>query len=201
MVLVVISAIFWFILAVLLALIEIEVEGKFGWAEKLPTWYRKNNFPIGKRPMTGYHLFMTIFLFLIIHLGFFLGLRWNWGAELMLIAAYVIFISLWDFLWFVFNPYYGIKNYRKEKIWWFSKSKWVADMFPFDYVCSLIGCLILALVASLINNNFELLLREVYTILIFIALAIISIFFAPSYHRWYKRMRKKDDRKSVGIFH
>ncbi len=201
MVFVILSALFWFILALLLAWIEIEIEGKFGWAEKLPTWYRKADYNTGKRPWTGYHMFMTIFLFLIIHLAFFLGLRWTITDELMLLAMYFLFISLWDFLWFVFNPYYGIKKYKKGKIWWFSKSKWVFNMFPLDYVVSLAISLVFVVIASLISKNFGLLLNEAYTLLLFILFTFISMIFAPLYHRWYKKMRKKDDRKEVGIFH
>lgn len=37
---VIITAAFWFIVAAVTACIEIEAEGKFGWAEKMPTWYR-----------------------------------------------------------------------------------------------------------------------------------------------------------------
>jgi hypothetical protein len=34
---------------------------------------------------------------------------------------YVGMVFIEDFLWFVLNPYYGIKNFRKEKIWWHKK--------------------------------------------------------------------------------
>jgi hypothetical protein len=31
-----------------------------------------------------------------------------------------------DFLWFVFNPHYGIKKFRKGQIWW--HTNWLGPM-------------------------------------------------------------------------
>jgi hypothetical protein len=54
-----------FFLATVLALLEVQVEGKFGWAEKLPCWRPKNpeafaprtySRIMGDRPLTGYHI-------------------------------------------------------------------------------------------------------------------------------------------------
>ena len=52
---------FW---ALCLAGIEIEIEGGYGWAERLPTWFlrrgrvgRVYGVFMGRRPLTGYHVF------------------------------------------------------------------------------------------------------------------------------------------------
>jgi hypothetical protein len=42
----------------------------------------------------------------------------NWQLESLLLGFYVGMVFLEDFLWFVLDPYYGIKNFRKGKIWW-----------------------------------------------------------------------------------
>ena len=197
---IILVALFWFILALLLAMVEIEIEGKFGWAEKLPTWYRKSgcfksiSYIWSKKPQTGYHLFMISFLVLIFHAGFFLGLNWNLEKELEILSIFFIFIVIWDFLWFVLNLAYTIKNFKKSKIWWYSTSYWVLGLFPIDYLYSLVISLILAYFAGILVYQLEL-------IGLFILFTFIAIVVAPYYHKWYKKMRKKDDRKLSGIFH
>jgi len=116
------QAIFVFILSLIFALLEIEIEGKNGWAKKLPTWYRKSGFSrlfysmTYKKPLTGYHLFMLLFMFLVFHLGFFFGLPWNFYNEVIILSSLFMFIITEDFLWFQFNSYYGIKNFEAKKI-------------------------------------------------------------------------------------
>jgi len=59
------TSLFWFFLAAVFAAIEIEIEGKHGWAEKTSTWFRTQGVPaklygllMGGKPLTGYHMFM-----------------------------------------------------------------------------------------------------------------------------------------------
>lgn len=107
-------------LAIILALWEIQIEGKDGWGVKLPGWRIEKGWLVkitGGRPITGYHLFMTVFLIGMVHLPLFFT-PWSWRLESLLIGFYLGMVLLEDFMWFVFNPHYGIKNFRKEKIWW-----------------------------------------------------------------------------------
>jgi hypothetical protein len=107
-------------LACILALWEIQIEGKDGWASNVPGWRIEKGWLVklsGGRPITGYHLFMTLFLITIIHLPLFF-IRWSWRLESLLLGFYVGMVLLEDFLWFVLNPYFGIKSFRKGKIWW-----------------------------------------------------------------------------------
>jgi len=203
-----IEALFWFVLAFILAAVEIEIEGKYGWAEKLPTWYRKNGYTrifsiFGVyRPLTGYHLFMKLFIIVVFHAGFFLGLQWTLTKELMLLAIMVFYFIMWDFLWFVLNPNYTIKNYSKEKIWWFNKSYWIFGLFPQEYLIAFILSLIFSFIASKIANNSLLFINHLYILGLLILFTFLAIIFiAPSYHKWYKSMRKRDDRKISEIFH
>jgi len=111
---------FMVFLAFLLALWEIQIEGKDGWAAKLPGWRIEKGWLVklaGGRPITGYHFFMTLFLIAIVHLPLFFVL-WSWRLESLLLGFYVGMVFLEDFLWFVLNPHYRIKNFRKGKIWW-----------------------------------------------------------------------------------
>ncbi len=109
-----------FIIASVLAFLEIQIEGKAGWAEKLPTW--KWDSPrlrklLGK-PITGYHVWFNAMLLLFLHLpqvysGF------SFEEEAKAISFYFFLAVFWDFLWFVWNPYYGVKRFRKGLIWWY----------------------------------------------------------------------------------
>jgi hypothetical protein len=118
------------------AMMEIQIEGKYGWAAKLPTWrsfpgWLKSFFsPI--RPLTGYHLYLWLFLFTLGHLAVLFS-PWSLGRELILMSFIVVVVTLEDLFWFVFNPHFGLKRFKKEfAIWhttWFIKFPriyWVA---------------------------------------------------------------------------
>ena len=109
-----------FSIALVLAFLEIQIEGDSGWAEKLPTW--KWDSPairklLGK-PVTGYHVCFNLMLLLFLHLpqvysGFSIE------EEARAISFYFFLAVFWDFLWFVWNPYYGVKRFRKGEVWWY----------------------------------------------------------------------------------
>ena len=120
MVLFIIFLLLMFLLAIILALWEIQIEGKDGWAANLPGWRIKTGWLIkltGGRPITGYHVFMTLFLIIIVHLPLIFT-AWSWRVESLLLGFYVGMIFIEDFLWFILNPDYGIKSFRKGNVWW-----------------------------------------------------------------------------------
>src|SRR5438270_614785 len=90
------------------AKVEIEIEGPHGWAANLPTWKIQNKWTkifYGNRPLTGYHLWLQIFVFVISHLPFALQLApWKWAMEFRVIGFIIIFFLVEDFLWFAVNP-------------------------------------------------------------------------------------------------
>jgi hypothetical protein len=110
---------YFFLLALVLAHLEIEIEGPHGWAEKLPT--RRWDGPgvrrwLGK-PVTGYHLCLLTLLLLFLHLPQFYGASWEREADLL--AMFFLLTVTWDFLWFVCNPHFGMVRFRKGQVWWF----------------------------------------------------------------------------------
>ena len=197
---IILMAIFVFFISLLFALLEIEIEGKNGWAKKLPTWYRKSNyskfFPIiaAKKPLTGYHLFMLIFMLLAFHSGFFFGLTWNLYNEGLIFLSLLIFIITEDFLWFQFNPFYGRKNFKKEKIWWDSKQKWILN-FPMEFFRGILIILFFSLIVSAFYKNFTFLYEIAETMIIILLLTLLSKIFVKNYRRWYKKMREIDESK------
>jgi len=138
--------VFCFISAVLLALLEIQIEGKNGWAEKLPTWRFNLKFldilPGFQKPITGYHIYFFFFVFFLIHIPF-LFMRWDLHTELIILSAYILTTRWEDFLWFVFNPNYGIKKFKKEYISW--HPDWFGPI-PSQYFYSFIIWIILFLI-------------------------------------------------------
>ena len=98
-------ALFVLVTAFTFARVEIEIEGPHGWAEKLPTWRISNRWTklfYGSRPLTGYHLWMQLFVVLMAHLPFGLS-AWHltWGRELQVVGFIMLFFVIEDFLWFV----------------------------------------------------------------------------------------------------
>jgi len=122
------------IAAFLWAKLEIEIEGKHGWAANLPTW-KVENHPFlrlfyGGRPLTGYHVWAFTSVGFFFHLPFIVGLHWSWIAELRALGACCLFWVVEDFLWFVLNPHYGWRKFRRDEIWW--HKRWLLSL-PVDY--------------------------------------------------------------------
>jgi hypothetical protein len=136
-------AVFALAAAFTFARVEIEVEGPNGWAESLPTWRITNRWTkifYGNRPLTGYHLWLQVFVFVMAHTPFGLGfIPWSWPAELRIVGFVIVFFIVEDFLWFVLNPAYGIKRFRRENIWWHEPTWWW--IMPRDYwLFFILGC-------------------------------------------------------------
>jgi len=111
--------VYFFLLALVLAHLEIEIEGPHGWAEKLPT--RRWDGPAVRRwlgkPVTGYHLCLLTLLLLFLHLPQFYGASWEREADLL--AMFFLLTVTWDFLWFACNPHFGVMRFREGQVWWF----------------------------------------------------------------------------------
>ncbi|QQS39116.1 hypothetical protein IPM62_00675 [Candidatus Woesebacteria bacterium] len=104
-----------------LALLEIQIEGKDGWAKNLSTWRLHpkwfNYFPGANKPLTGYHTFLWLFILTLAHTPLLFS-AWSLANEFLIISFVLFVLRLGDFLWFVFNPHYGLKKFNKEAIPW-----------------------------------------------------------------------------------
>lgn len=120
--------------ALFFANVEIQIEGPAGWASSLPTWRVEKHWLLdifwGGRPMTGYHAWVFSFMFLVFHLGVFIDLSWSLRKEARIIASLMLFWIIEDFLWFVFNPAFGIANFSPAKVPW--HKQWFLNI-PVDY--------------------------------------------------------------------
>lgn len=196
------TSLFWFFLAMVFAAVEIEVEGKHGWAEKTSTWFRTKGLAaklyglaMGGKPLTGYHLFMFFLPILIFHSHFVMGVPWSFAKELLVFAMYFVWMPTWDFLWFVLNPYYGVQKFKKENVWWHAQSHWLFNIAPLDYLFGWGLSIGFAGVAAWLASDLTLLFRHLHFLAWFFFYTILTILLvAPLYKRWHANMRQRDDR-------
>lgn len=201
------SSLFWFALAVVFACVEIEAEGKNGWAENMPTWYRTTGLAarvygilMGGKPLTGYHTWMFFLPVMIFHAPFVQGVEWTVQAELSCWAMYFAWCPLWDYLWFVLNPHYTFKNFRKENVWWHGGSPWILNRMPLDHLIAWAVSVAIAALTAQVGEGSPL-KNHLCLMGLFAAFTIAAIIAAPLYHRWYKYMRRMDEREKAPIRH
>lgn len=151
-------AVYLSVIAITLAILEVQIEGEYGWAEKLPCWrpnpssfiaksYAK---VMGDKELTGYHIAMFISVLIILHFPFFVGVSWNLTRELEVFSSYFLLAVCWDFLWFVWNPAYGLKKFKPEFIKW--HKHWIKKKVPADYPIGLAVSLSIALIVMVFGG-------------------------------------------------
>ena len=126
------------LLGLFFAMTEIQIEGSAGWAANLPTWRIEEHWLLdifwGGRAMTGYHAWVFPFIALFFHFPFFMMQTWSLKLEARAIASIMLFWVSEDFMWFVFNPAYGVANFDPAHIAW--HKNWIL-FAPTDYWVSL----------------------------------------------------------------
>ena len=107
----IISVIFVIILSVLLGYLEIQIEGRYGWAKNLPTWRRDMNGFV----WTGYHISLWLFLLLIVHIPFIFT-TWTAVKECFVLSFLVLILLMEDAFWFLMNKdFCGDDHWRQPK--------------------------------------------------------------------------------------
>lgn len=184
-----------FVYALMFALVEIEIEGKAGWAMNLPTWFRRRPwyarvyaFMLSGKPLTGYHAVMFVVPFVSFHIGLAFGQPWSWGLEARLVATYLVWNVTWDLLWFLYNPAFGWERFRKGQIWWHD-GKWVGRL-PIDYVNALWVSFTISLVPWVVRGESRYLWQHAAYVAFMVLLVLLAVLFAPLYQSWYRYMRR-----------
>jgi hypothetical protein len=197
--------VFLFAYALLFAAVEIEIEGAHGWAERLPTWYRVRpryarlfGALMGGKPLTGYHAVMILVPLVSLHAGFVHGLRWSWAGEAAVLAAYLVWVPTWDFLWFLLNPSYGWRRFRKGEIWWLD-GQWLGRL-PADYLRAFVASAAVAASPFVVGDGLGVLWRHLILTAGLCALTLAIVPLVPLYQRWYRHMRREgaDERSLAG---
>jgi hypothetical protein len=141
--------IFVFLISVTFALTEIQIEGPEGWAKNLPTWKVKNPIKkiIGWTTLDGYHTWMWVFFIIAFHSPYYFGLPFSLSKEVLLLESFFLFMFVEDFLWFVFNPAWGIKKFFTKEIPWHPNK---ILYLPQDYWISFFLLIVLDLIRRVI---------------------------------------------------
>ncbi|MDO8619705.1 MAG: hypothetical protein Q7R49_07315 [Candidatus Daviesbacteria bacterium] len=171
-----------FLLATVLAILEIQIEGEAGWAKNLPTWRPHPGNLIGKiykkamsgKELTGYHASMFILVFLIFQMPYFFGVSFTLEHWLQTLSLYFIFIALWDFLWFVLNPYYPLKDFIKNN----PNHKSFFLGMPVDYYFAIVVSLVILIPIAFASHSVEIIDWWSINIVLFVIETIITILFS-----------------------
>lgn len=129
--------IFIFFFCVLLAFVEVQIEGRHGWAAHLPTWRPRGSWYaklyqriMSGKSLTGYHIGMFSLVLFVLHGFYFWNGQWSWQAELEVVSYFFLVSVVWDFLWFVLNPHYGWRRFKPAFVAW--HKPWLGPL-PVNY--------------------------------------------------------------------
>ena len=176
-----IFSIFIFFKALLYALIEIEIEGKNGWARKLPT----PNLGKTKNSLTLYHLYMGIFIFFMFTLVFIGNPnKLTFKNASFLFSVLLVWFLIEDFMWFTMNPYFT--NKKVSKVSWHESVFCIPKMYILLFIPSV--------TIAYFTNNFSSYLNLVIIVSI---LTLISVALSKYYHKFYKYMHKTINKKNL----
>ena len=188
---------YFFLIAFVLAHLEIQIEGPHGWAEKLPTW-RWDGPGVRRwfgKPVTGYHLCLVTLILLFLHVPQLHGGSWEREADLL--AMFFFLTVTWDFLWFACNRHFGVGRFRKGEVWWFPA--WSLGV-PRPYLMMIALSLAAALAPALWTGAWV--GRAERWILVFVellALTIVAV--AGARVSWRRESRRNEDQaRATGNF-
>jgi hypothetical protein len=190
----IIQILYLFLLSLIFAVLEVQIEGGAGWASGLPTWRPDNSKWFSKiyrrlmaeKDLTGYHLLVFSLLLAILHYPYFTGKNWTLAQEFATLSLFFLVSIIWDFLWFVINPHYGLSRFRAEHIWW--HKKWFFFL-PADYY---FGLILSALLYTRFSFNWLLFREWLYIVALFFLLTLVVVIFAVL----TKRFRLKQGQSS-----
>ena len=188
---------FVLLFAALWAWMEVLIEGKDGWAQKLPTGCAVYGW-------TWYHICMNVTVIVVLLRGLdcvrfdrdhenpedtlfaLCGLCvlsdtsiavYDVVVQGVKIALYTVtWFVVEDVLWFVFNSYYGILKYTVDDVPWHASKTWVAGIFVYNWI---------ALFSWLLTTTFLLsphLLVDMTCAIIFILFFVFGSYCHPQYY-------------------
>jgi hypothetical protein len=120
-----IAVVFVILLSIILGYLEIQIEGKYGWAKNLPTWsYNMKGFV-----WTGYHISLWLFLILIVHIPF-IFCKWTRVKECFVLSFLVLILLMEDAFWFLLNKNFcGDDHWRQPKFGIFPRFFFIGVFF------------------------------------------------------------------------
>ena len=152
---------------------------------------------MGRRPLTGYHVWAFTIPVIVLHLPYVMGVEWTLAGELRTLATFFALAVVWDYLWFVLNPAYTVEALRaREGL----VVRGALDLaLPLDYYAGIAVSVGLAGLSAWAAGNAEPFRRHLWMLAGLAILVGLTVLAAPLYHRWYRHMRRpgQDDRGAV----
>jgi hypothetical protein len=145
-------SVYLFAIALLLAYFEVQIEGPDGWAGILPTWKVTNpniTWIFGGRPVTGYHVSLNLLLLSFFHWPLLFN-KWSLIFEAKTLSSFALLATVWDFLWFIINPNFGLDKYNAAHIWWFKN--WFLGI-PVDYYVGIIMAVVFRCIPAIFKKE------------------------------------------------
>lgn len=151
--------------------LEVEMEGKHGWAVNLPTSCAFGGW-------TWYHIAMNVLVLLTVagvtrlyHSKF----QNFWGKYIATALVYVFRVAVWfcveDIMWFVINKHYGIHRYTKKDIFWHADKTWLFGTLLLNWIV-FIAAIIIGFIEKLATNKTTV-FKETSAVVVFLIISCI----------------------------
>jgi hypothetical protein len=160
---------FVIVFATLWAWMEVEIEGKHGWAQKLPT-------ACAFMGWTWYHVCMNLIVIILVQRGLrCVQFQEGCAASLVLFVLYTVaWFVIEDVMWFVLNPSYGIARYNVADIPWHASKAWVCGTFVYNWIVLVAWC-VAAVVQLRCWNSAQILCDMIVAAAFVLTMVLISI--------------------------
>jgi len=163
---------FVIIFATLWAWLEVEIEGKYGWAQNLPT-------SCAFMGWTWYHVCMNIIVLGILHRGLrcvqFEPDEWKRVVFFMLYSFAWFVVE--DVLWFVINPSYGISKYTVSDIPWHAAKPWFAGTFVYNWIVFFVWTVAASIQVRYMQSS--LIFRDMCVAVIYVLVLVLASLACP----------------------
>lgn len=160
--------------ATIFAWLEVEMEGKHGWAVNLPTSCAFGGW-------TWYHIAMNIIVLLsvgAIQRGYDSIFKNIWEKYVAGVLLYIFRVAVWfcveDIMWFVINKHYGIHKYTKHDIFWHADKTWFLGTILLNWFV-FIGAIILGFVEKIATNKITVFVETGVATLFLVVSCLISL--------------------------
>lgn len=160
--------------ATIFAWLEVEMEGKHGWAVNLPTSCAFGGW-------TWYHIAMNLIVLLSVGAvtrGYDSIFKNKWEKYVAGVLLYVFRVAVWfcveDIMWFVINKHYGIRKYTKHDIFWHADKTWILGTILLNWFV-LIGAIILGFVEKIATKKFTVFVETGIATLFLVVSCLISL--------------------------
>lgn len=161
--------------ATIWAWLEVEMEGKYGWAVNLPTSCAFGGW-------TWYHITMN--LLVIMTVGsvttiYISKFKYWWEKYIATVLIFIFRTAVWfcveDVMWFVINDSFGILKYTKNNIYWHKDKIWIGGTILLNWLV-LFGAIVLGFIERQATQKNTVLIESASAFIFLLTACVISSF-------------------------